>query len=167
MRSVIINITILLIGSLAVNAMAKSLSDLDARTASTGGEYTQSIHVVNLLANGGLPDPGMTRTPVIVKYYNGSSWPCWTYTLNYQDDYTIHTGPTQGCVNKVNQVVITPMLVAEKLNTYRVPDTVMIDTTKYSSHVVVAQAKAPVFDSQSGLVALSGDVKVNVQTDPQ
>lgn len=128
-----------------------------------GNQYTQSIQVVNLLANTLLPDPGMTPTSVLIRYYNGGSEPCWSNTLSYQDDVTIHAGPTQGCLNKVFKVTITPMLVAGKLETYQGPITVDIDTTKYANQITIHQERAPVFDIQSGLVSSPGTIKAKIQ----
>jgi hypothetical protein len=128
-------------------------------------EHVQSVHVVNLLANSTIPDPGMTKTPIMVRFYNGNTWPCWSFTINYQDDYVIYAGPNMGCVAKVTQIVIEPVLVADKLNTYRTPDRVYLDTTKYSSHVLITQEQPPLFDTQSGLVTSSGTMHIQVQTD--
>lgn len=126
-------------------------------------EFTQSIHVVNLLANDSLPDAGMTPTSIIVKYYNGSALPCWTNTLKYRDDVTIHAGPRQGCINKVNQVVITPVLVADKLKTYLGSLSVDIDTTKFANYLTIIQNQAPTFDTQSGMVVQSGSMTYRLQ----
>lgn len=149
--------------SLAFSAPAFAI--MDAQDLDLKAEYTQSIHIVNLLANTGLSDSGMTATPVIVKYYNGGSNPCWTTTLNFHQDTSAHAGPGLGCVAKINQVVIMPLVVADKLKTYTGPSTVSIDTSKYSTHLTIIQSQAPVFDSQSGLVANSGSINIQVTTD--
>jgi hypothetical protein len=159
MHTRILALTILAL--VCVSANAKSSND--AQTAK--GDYIQSVHVVNLLANSVIPDAGMTKTPITIRYYNGNQWPCWSYTVNYQDDYTIHAGPNTGCVAKVDQVVIEPVLVADKLHTYVTPDRVYLDTSKYSSHIVVTQDQAPIFDTQSGLVTTPGTMRIQVQTD--
>jgi hypothetical protein len=127
------------------------------------GNFSQSIQVVNLLANNVLSDSGMTPTPIIVKYYNGDKQPCWMATLNYQDDYTIHAGPTQGCRAKVTSVEISPTLVADKLKTYQVPVTLSIDTTKYAYQITIIQDHAPTFDSSNGLVEKSGTLQAKIQ----
>ncbi|MBA3660320.1 MAG: hypothetical protein H0W64_01185 [Gammaproteobacteria bacterium] len=125
--------------------------------------FIQSIQVVNLLANTTLPDPGMTPTTIIVKYYNNASYPCWVSTLSYQQDTAIHAGPTQGCVTKVNMVEITPLLVGEKLRTYQGPVQVQVDTSKYASQITVVQNQAPVFDPSNGLIVTPGTIKAKVQ----
>lgn len=127
------------------------------------GEFNQAIQVVNLLANHTLPDAGMTPTPIIIKYYNGDKQPCWIATLNYQDDYTIHAGPTQGCRTKVTSIEISPMVVAEKLKTYQSDVSVTIDITKYASQITVIQDLAPVFASSNGLVEKPGTLQVKLQ----
>ena len=126
-------------------------------------QYNQTIYVANLLANNDLPAPGMTTTPVLVKYFNGAARPCWYLTINYQSDAIVHAGPGQGCAAKVTMIEITPLLVAEKLNTYGAPVTLNIDTTKFSNQVTILQQRAPVFDSASGLVTTPGSIKINYQ----
>lgn len=126
-------------------------------------QFTQEIHVVNLLANTDLPDPGMTPTAIIVDYYNGSSWPCWTNHLTYQQDVTIHAGPTQGCKAKVNRVVISPTLAADKIKTYVAPIYVEIDPRQYSTQIMVVQQTPPSFDTLTGLASTSGTATTRVQ----
>lgn len=125
--------------------------------------YTQSIQVVNLLANVNLVDPGMTPTSIIIKYYNGAENPCWVTTLDYHQDTTIHAGPTQGCVQKVNEITITPMLVANKIKTYEGPQVVRIDISKYANQITVSQKSPPEFDPRSGLAAVSGTMQIHTQ----
>jgi hypothetical protein len=138
---------------------------MDAKDLTASPQYTQSIHVVNLLANTSLSDVGMTASPVIVKYYNGNSYPCWTSTLNFQEDTAVHAGPRLGCENKINQVVVTPLLVANKLKTYLGSASVDIDTTKYATHVTIVQSTSPQFDRDSGLVVHSGNLTIQAQAD--
>ena len=138
---------------------------MDDKDIKTKGEYTQILHVVNLLANTGLADAGMTETPVIVKYYNGGANPCWTTTLNFRQDTVVHAGPGLGCDNKINQVIVMPSLVADKLKTYHGPASIEVDTTKYSTHLTMIQDQAPLFDNQNGLVASSGSIRIQRTTD--
>jgi len=128
--------------------------------------YTQSIHVVNLLANTSLPEVGMTGTPVIVNYFNGNSYPCWTTTLHFREDTTVHAGEAwMGCVAKINQVVVQPLLVVNKLKTYLGSDSVDIDTRKYATHLTIVQLDTPRFDELTGLVSHSGSLKVQAHAD--
>jgi len=163
----ILSVTLLSACFAATIASANPRLEAEERARAASGEYIQSVHVVNLLSNATIPDPGMTRTPIMVRYYNGNKWPCWSYTINYQDDYTVHAGPSLGCQTKVDLVVIEPMIVADRLNTYRVPDRISLDTSKFSSHIIVTQDQAPAFDVQSGLVSVPGTMRIQVQADPQ
>lgn len=142
-----------------------ALALMDDKDLNPKGEYTQSIHVVNLLANTNLADSGMTPTAVIVKYYNGGANPCWTTTLKFHEDTAVHAGPGLGCVAKIDQITVTPITVAEKLKTYSGASTVTIDTTKYSTHATIVQNQAPVFDTQNGLVSSSGSMNIQVTSD--
>jgi hypothetical protein len=152
-----------LLASVLLSSQAFAI--MDAKDLNLKGEYTQSIHVVNLLANTGVADTGMTATPISVKYYNGSDWPCWTTTLDFHQDTAVHAGPGLGCVAKITQVIVMPSMVAEKLKTYKGPASVEIDTTKYSTHLTIIQNQAPVFDTQNGLVTSSGSVTIQVMAD--
>jgi hypothetical protein len=134
-----------------------------AETGAARNQFTQEIHVVNLLANHDLPDPGMTPTAVIVDYYNGGSWPCWTNHLAYHEDATIHAGPTQGCREKVTRVVISPTLTADKLKTYQAPFHIELEPAKYSTQIMIVQNTPPTFDSQTGLAIVSGTAKAQLQ----
>lgn len=133
-------------------------------TAPLANNYIQEIHVVNLLANNELTDPGMTPTAILVDYYNGGTWPCWTNHLAYRDDVTIHAGPTQGCKTKVTRVVISPTMMADKLKTYLAPIYAEIDATKYATQIIVLQNTPPTFDSKTGLASISGTAKVQMQS---
>lgn len=128
-----------------------------------GNNFTQSIQVVNLLANHTLSDTGMTPTGVLIKYFNGGSSPCWSTTLNYQNDATIHAGPTQGCQAKVNMIEIMPLLVADKLKTYQGPIKINIDTSKFASQITIIQEQGPLFDIKTGLVTTPGTFQTRVQ----
>lgn len=141
-----------------------SITALASKDLTTQHDIIQSIQVINLLANTELPNPGMTPTPVIIKYYNGRSEPCWISKLNYQDDTTIHVGPWMGCVNKVTELVVTPVIVADKLKTYQSQLTIPVDLTKYSTQITLVQDEPPTFDTQSGLVIKSGSFKVKMQS---
>jgi len=138
---------------------------MDNKDINATGGYIQSIHVVNLLANTIIADPGMTSTPIIVKYYNGYDWPCWTTVLDFHQDTAVHAGPGLGCAAKINQVVVMPAIVADKLKTYRGPVSIDVDTSKYSTHLTVIQNQAPVFDNQNGLVINSGSVTIQSTAD--
>lgn len=143
-----------------------AFASMDAKDLSLATQYSQSIHVVNLLANTNLADPGMTTTPVIVKYFNGNAYPCWTSVLGFKEDTTVHAGgPKLGCGDKINQVVVMPVLVADKLKTYLGSSSVNIDLAKYSTHLTIVQNNIPTFDTQSGLVANSGSITVQVQAE--
>lgn len=128
------------------------------------GPITQSLQVINLLANTNLTDPGMTTTPVVVKYYNGYEYPCWVSTLGYQTDTTVHAGPGLGCGANITEVIVSPMVVAEKLHTYKGPNVITLDPTKFSYQLTILQDKPPIFDSQSGLVISPGTVKIHLQS---
>lgn len=128
------------------------------------GDYTQSIQIVNLLANNTLPDPGMTPTTFIVKYYNGSAYPCWYATLNYHDDYTVHAGPNLGCREKVDRVEITPNPVAEKLRTYQPGLILPVDTSKFLTQITIVQGAPPLFDANNGMVIQSGTMQARIQS---
>lgn len=126
--------------------------------------YTQSIQVINLLENSELENPGMTPTPIVVQYFNGSDKPCWVSKLNYQEDVVTHAGPNLGCKEKISRISIEPSLVADKLNTYGAPISVEIDTTKFATQVIVLQAQAPVFNAKNGLVDQAGTIQTKTQT---
>ncbi len=126
-------------------------------------QFTQEIHVTNLLANDELPDPGMTPTAILVDYYNGGQYPCWTNHLAYHEDVTIHAGPSQGCREKVSRIVISPTMTADKLKTYLAPFHVVIDTSKYATQIIVVQDTPPTFDAKTGLASISGTAKVKTQ----
>lgn len=153
----------ILIGILSLACATQLFAAPVNNTAAASDDYTQSIHVVNLLANDTLSDPGMTPTGIIVKYFNGSMLPCWINTLNYREDVTIHAGPRQGCINKVNQIVITPILVADKLKTYLGSVSVDIDTSKFANYLTIIQKQGPTFDMQSGMVTQSGSMDYRLQ----
>jgi hypothetical protein len=153
----------MLIGVLSVLCTTQLFAANVSEMAAASDDYTQSIHVVNLLANDTISEPGMTPTGIIVKYFNGNTLPCWTNTLNYRDDVTIHAGPRQGCINKVNQIVITPVLVADKLKTYLGSVSVDIDTSKFANYLTIIQKQAPSFDTQSGMVVQSGSMDYRLQ----
>lgn len=145
---------------LVSTGFAKTHSDLV--TSSTG--YQQTISIMNVLANTNLPDPGMTPTPLIVKYYNGGTLPCWTAAVNYQDEYIAHAGPGLGCVNKINQISIIPVVVAEKLAVYRGPLNIDIDVSKFSTQIIISEESEPQFDPRSGLVSAPGSMRSQVQS---
>lgn len=126
------------------------------------GNITQSIQIINLLANINLSDPGMTPTSVIIKYYNGGSNPCWASALNYQEDTTVHAGPWLGCIEKINEIVIDPVLVANKLKTYENQLRVSINGDKYSHQLTIMQEQPPTFDIKTGLVARPGTMLVKI-----
>lgn len=138
-------------------------SNANSNSLIASDEFTQSIQVINLLANSHLADPGMTPTAILVKYFNGGKEPCWMNQLPFRNDVTIHSGPTQGCIEKVNKIIISALPVADKLKTYQGEITVDIDTNKYANQLTVGQEQAPIFDKDSGLVADSGTLKVNIQ----
>lgn len=150
-------ITPFLLASFSSLALAKVQTDAGY------GNFTQSIQVVNLLANHNLDEVGMTPTPFIVQYYNGEKQPCWIATLNYQDDYTIHTGPTQGCRTKVDTIEFIPTFVAEKLKPYDTPITLKLDLTKYAHQITIIQNTSPTFSSSTGLVTQAGTLQAKVQ----
>ncbi len=145
---------------LASTAFAKTHTDLV--TSST--HYQQTISIVNVLANTNLPDPGMTPTPIIVKYYNGGTLPCWAAAVNYQDEYIAHAGPGLGCVNKINQIIIMPVVVAEKLAVYHGPVIINVDVSKFSTQIIISEEREPQFDAQSGLVSVQGSIRSQVQS---
>jgi hypothetical protein len=126
--------------------------------------FTQSVYVANLLGNPNITDAGMTGTSIVVQYFTSNSYPCWTSTLGYQEEVTIHAGPTQGCKTKVNKVVIIPIVMGDKLKTYEGPVSTDIDVSKFSSQIVVMQDQPPFFDENTGLVAKSGTIKLQVQS---
>lgn len=136
-------------------------SDLDFTLNKSS--YLQSVQIVNLLANNNLTNAGMTTTSILVKYFNGSNQACWVATLYYQDDYTIHAGPTQGCREKVNRVEITPLLSFEKLQTYQATVNVPLDPAKYAYQITVIQDQEPLFDRRSGLIEKSGTIQTKIQ----
>lgn len=126
--------------------------------------FLQVIQMVNFLANTGITNAGMTPTSVTLQFFDDSSGkPCWSTTLAYLADFTIHSGPGQNCPNLITTITVTPINVATLLATYSGPYTVMIDTTKYSSQITIEQATAPIFDTASGLVATPGTIKTAIQ----
>lgn len=128
-------------------------------------DYSQSIQILNLLGNGALVDPGMTATPIIVKYYNGNGNQCWVTSLNYQSDTTVHAGGSGlGCAQKITEIVISPVDVAGKLHTYKGPLVLSIDTSKFAHQLTIIQDAAPEFDTLSGLVVKPGTIKYNIQS---
>lgn len=145
--------------------LAATLMTAPAYAAETtlAAPFTQEIHVTNLLANDELPDPGMTPTAILVDYFNGGQYPCWTSHLAYHEDVTIHAGPSQGCREKVSRIVISPTMTADKLKTYLAPFHVEIDTGKYATQIIVVQNTPPTFDSKTGLASISGTAKVKTQ----
>lgn len=151
-----------MIGMICVSSFI--LANAYAENLLAKNQATQSIQIVNLLGNNDLPDPGMTTTGVIIKVYNGSQSPCWVTSLNYKSDTTIYAGPYMGCGEKVNEIIISPIHVVDKLKTYGGPITVPVDTSKYASQITIIQDQAPLFDTQSGLVSKQGTVKIKSQT---
>lgn len=131
---------------------------------SLGATYLQVIQIVNFLSNTSIADPGMTPTSVVVQFYDSAtSKVCWTTSLAYLGDFTLHSGPGQNCTGLINQIKVTPNNVATLLQTYTGPYTINVDTTKYSSQITVTQATAPVFDTASGLVATPGTINADIQ----
>lgn len=144
--------------------IAMATTTVLARPLNLDSNYTQAIHVMNLAANMDLSNVGMTPTTIIVKYFNGGRDACWWDKLDYQQDITIHAGPTQGCVDKVTRVTIEPVAVLDKLQVYDNMLTVTIDPMNFSNQLVVKQEKAPLFNKDNGLVLEPGKIKVNVVT---
>lgn len=141
----------------ALNAFAN-------QPAATAPSYLQVIQLVNFLSNTSIVNAGMTPTPVTIQFFDDNSGkPCWTTTLNYLSDFTIHSGPGQNCSTLIQELIITPSVVANLLQTYQGPYTVTLDTTKYSTQITILQDNAPIFDVASGLVATSGTIKVQTQ----
>lgn len=106
----------LLVVSIMLNpAFAKTRTDLVGGSAN----YDQNISIVNILGNTNLPDPGMTPSSLLIKYFNGGTFPCWTATVDYHDEYIVHAGPGLGCVAKINQIVVMPLRVADRLMVYQ------------------------------------------------
>lgn len=126
--------------------------------------YLQIIQLVNYLSNTTIPNSGMTPTSVTLQFFeDGASKACWTTTLAYQTDFTIHSGVGQNCTKQITTISVTPIMVASLLQTYNGPYTITVDTTKYALQMTILQDTAPIFDTASGLVATPGTIKVQVQ----
>lgn len=135
-----------------------------ANEAPYAAPFLQVIQIVNMLSNSVLTNPGMTPTSVTVAFTDSvTTRVCWSTILSYQSDFTLRTGPKQGCLNPVSQVTITPISVGGVLNTYSGPLVVPIDQTKYSTQITIVQDVAPIFDAASGLVSTPGTMQVNQQ----
>lgn len=148
-----------------IGFISTSINAAEHKAIHSIGEYIQSIQLVNLLANNLIKNVGMTPTSIIVKYYDDTSTPCWIATLQYQDDYTIHAGPTQGCRNKISRIEICPQLVFNKLNVYQGQVSINLDVEKYVYQVNVIQESAPQFDPQNGMVIKSGTLTTKIQSE--
>lgn len=125
--------------------------------------YLQTIQLVNLLANTTVTT-GMTPTAVTIQFYDDNSGKaCWTTTLNYLADFTIHSGAGQSCATAITHLAVTPILVATVLQTYTGPYTVNIDGAKFATQITLIQATAPVFNTANGLVTTPGTIGSEVQ----
>jgi hypothetical protein len=131
-------------------------------SAIAANHFTQSVSIDNVLHNAALPPANLTESAIEVNYMINST-SCWIHTIDYQDDYTIHAGPTQGCKTPITQVIVTVKPVnGSTLPTYSTY-TINIDPTKYATQAMVIQDQPPTFDSQSGLVKTSGTITAKQQ----
>jgi hypothetical protein len=154
-----------LLKMIAVGIFSSMAPSVFADTAPSMSPFHQVIQVVNMLSNSVLTNPGMTPTSVTVAFTDSvTTRVCWSTILSYQGDFTLRTGPKQGCLNPVSQVTITPITVSGVLNTYSGPLVVPIDQTKYATQLTIVQDVAPIFDAASGLVSTPGTMQVNQQS---
>lgn len=126
--------------------------------------YLQTVQIINFLSNTALTNQGMTPTAVTIKFFNDTSGKaCWTTTLAYQADFTLHSGLGQNCPTAITSLSVTPILVSNVLQTYSGPYTINLDMTKYAYQINIVQDVAPVFESTNGLVKTPGTITAQLQ----
>jgi hypothetical protein len=152
--------------SLCITCLATlNLANANEELNMANHDYIQAIQITNYLADTTTGDTGITPTAVNVEYYINSVV-CWKNKLDYQDDVTIHAGPSQGCKTKVTKIVVTPLPVFDKLKVYAGAQTVTIGPADYVSQIIIVQDTAPVFDSH-GSVVTPGTLKIQKQSQVQ
>jgi hypothetical protein len=66
---------------------------------------------------------------------NGQS--CWIHTVDYQEGYVVHSGPTQGCKSMITQVIITVKPVNKNTQPVYTSYILNIDTTKFATQAMI------------------------------
>lgn len=129
------------------------------KKATFDDEYTQVISINNALAN--KPENvSATRTPIHVEYFNNGNKRCWQNNLQFGEGVTIHAGPTQGCVEKVSRIEVSPITpVNGRLYTYEGTISININTGKFSNMITIKQDRAPSFNADTGLIDKPGTLK--------
>jgi hypothetical protein len=71
--------------------------------------------------------------------------------LKFSEDTIVYAGPHRGCERNINEIIVTPIAVADKLKTYRGPVSVEINPANKFVHLAIAQedTHGPVFDMQN------------------
>lgn len=144
--------------TLSVASLLASSAIATAFPGFVAEDYTQVISVNNALAN--KPNEvSVTRTPIHVEYFTSDNKRCWWNDLQFGEGVTIHAGSNQGCQTKVTRVTIEPKKVIEgKRNTYEGVISVNIDAARFSNMITVKQDRAPIFNTETGMVETSGTI---------
>lgn len=119
----------------------------------------QRIDVVNLLSNGGSV---ITQTPVVITFTSGGASSCFSTTLAYQGAITVLAGAGQPCVTAITNIIITPIAnplgFALAYDDQSAPSS-DINTSFYSTQMLVNQKTPPVFDPGNGALLVPGSVQ--------
>ncbi|CAM3083314.1 Uncharacterised protein [Legionella steigerwaltii] len=130
------------------------LTQIFSTTLHAANAPIQQIDIANLLGSG-----GATETAVLVAFSNGDSLPCYTTTIAYQAVTSIWAGIGQTCQAPITSITLTP--IANGLGTvYETPlYPVTVDSSYYSTQIIISQNTAPTFDPNNGNILSPGTLQ--------
>lgn len=123
----------------------------------TANAPIQRIDVVNMLSNNGSQ---VTQTSVVLAFENGGSTPCFTTTLAFQAATTVWAGTDQACGAGITGVTISPVAGPAGIVVYNAPTPPTLNSSLYSTQMIISQNTAPLFDASNGLIIAAGTAQV-------
>lgn len=148
-------------------ALAIALLGASSAVQAATAAPVQRIDIVNLLAHS-KATPGVTASPVTVKFYtNGSSAACSTATLPYDGAVTLFAGTGLACTTAITNISVTVLAGSGNVIVYNdYPSTALTATGKYSTQIEIIEATsgAPTFNSSVGSVTTKGTMSLTQQS---
>jgi hypothetical protein len=119
----------------------------------------QRIDIINLLSNNSVT----SQTPVTISFASPNQPPCFTTTVNFQNAITLWAGANQACVNKINDISITPLPTSPGQDVaYSSPTEITVNSNYYLTQIVISQKSPPIYDSANGVLITSGEAQSTV-----
>lgn len=136
---------------------------ISANVFASNNAPIQRIDVANMLWNN-VAGATMTQTPVVVAFENGGTTPCTSVTIPFNGFVVVWAGIGQACISPITSITITPVVSPGMGTVYAAPNSTTINSSYYSTQVIINQATAPVFNPSNGTISTSGTVQVSTTT---